>query len=448
MRRPATLIRAGGDRSLTLLRVFVIVSALLLAAAGLILGSMLSSAVRAQALEDARTSLMQYANGALRGHLVHGGGLAVGAYVPAIVESDLGSRPDIVSVNVWAPDGTLVWTNLEKERMGERYPVDGHLRDALEHGRAGAEFEELDDGEGEHAAEGERGVERAIEVYAPILGRNDAVLGAFEIYADAAPLEASIADRRRSVWAATAGVFAVLWALLALLVRSASNRIRRQTLALEARSEELEESYRRLEQSSLEAIESLNATVEAKDPYTAGHSLRVQRIAVALAEQLGLERERLEAVRVGGLFHDIGKIAVPDGILTKPAKLTFWEFAQMKLHSAEGARIVGKIARLREAVPAIRHHHERWDGNGYPDGLFESEIPIEAAIVGLADAWDAMTTNRPYARALTIEEALAEVERGRGTQFAPAAVDAYFRALEERPRDFELDPIELAGAAR
>jgi putative nucleotidyltransferase with HDIG domain len=427
-----------------MLTAFVLVSALLLAAAALVLGGVLAGAVREQAVEDAKTSLFQYANGALRRHLVHGGGLMLGADVPAIVESDLNGRPDILSVKVWRPDGTLVWTSVAKDRIGRRFEPAHHLREVLDTGVAEAELETLD--EAEHAGEVSAGVRRALEVYAPILGRGDEVVGAYEIYADAAPIEASIARNKQTVWAATLGVFFAVWALLALLVRGASARIRRQTRALEQRSEELLDSYRRLEQSSLEAIESLNATVEAKDPYTAGHSLRVQRIAVALAEQLGLERGRLEAVRLGGLFHDIGKIAVPDGILTKPAKLTFWEFAQMKLHSVEGARIVGKIGRLREAVPVIRHHHERWDGTGYPDGLAADEIPLEAAIVGLADAWDAMTTNRPYARALSTEEAIAELRAGRGTQFAPATVDAFFRALETRPGDLVADAAEPAAA--
>jgi putative nucleotidyltransferase with HDIG domain len=172
----------------------------------------------------------------------------------------------------------------------------------------------------------------------------------------------------------------------------------------------------------------------------------VQRIALALGEELGLSREQLDALRFGSLFHDIGKIAVPDKILVKPAKLDRWEYAHMQTHSAEGARIVAKFGRLRQAVPIIRHHHERWDGTGYPDGLGGDEIPLEAAIVGLADAWDAMTTDRPYHRALSAEEALAEVGAGRGTQFAPVVVEAFFAIAARRPAEVGLDePIRRAG---
>jgi putative nucleotidyltransferase with HDIG domain len=241
-------------------------------------------------------------------------------------------------------------------------------------------------------------------------------------------------------------VFLALWALLVLLVRGASRRLQSQAEKLRRRSRQVIDAYARLEESALEAVESLNATVEAKDPYTAGHSLRVQRVALAIGEELGLAPKQLDALRFGALFHDIGKIAVPDGILTKPAQLDFWEFAQIKLHSAEGARIVSKFGRLREAVPIVRHHHERWNGGGYPDGLEGDAIPLEAAVVGLADAWDAMTTERPYAQSLALDDAFAELRRGRGTQFAPAVVDAFFDAVAHRPADFGLDGDAFAPA--
>ena len=218
-------------------------------------------------------------------------------------------------------------------------------------------------------------------------------------------------------------MFLLLWLASVLLVRGASVTLRRQWALLEQRSAALAESYELLESSTLEAIESLNATVEAKDPYTAGHSARVQQLSLEIGERLGIEAEEMDALRYGALFHDIGKIAVPDAILTKPGKLTDEEYERMKTHSLEGARIAAKFGRLRDAVPMIRHHHERWDGRGYPGRLEGERIPRLATIVGLADAWDAMTTERPYSAAISAEEALEEVRRGRGTQFAPEVVD-------------------------
>ena len=136
---------------------------------------------------------------------------------------------------------------------------------------------------------------------------------------------------------------------------------------------------------------------------------------------------------------------MPDGILVKPAKLDYWEYAQMKTALGYMQAVVEKFGRLRDAVPIIRHHHERWDGSGYPDGLATDAIPLEAAIVGLADAWDAMTTDRPYHRALTEHEALAEIRAGRGTQFAPVVVDAFFFAAALLPDELGLDePLQRA----
>ena len=242
------------------------------------------------------------------------------------------------------------------------------------------------------------------------------------------------------VWLAVATVLAALWVALALLVRAASRTLRRQNEKLHARTLRLIESNRLLEESALEAVESLNATVDAKDPYTAGHSQRVQRIAVALGKELGLERGQLDVLRFAGLFHDIGKIGVPDAILTKPDRLTELEFEIVKRHPEDGARIVGRLHRLQVAVPAVLHHHERWDGRGYPDGLSGDRIPLEAAIVGLADAVDAMTTDRPYNSARSLEDATDEILRNRGTQFAPAVVDAFAALVERAPELFGTDP--------
>jgi HD-GYP domain-containing protein (c-di-GMP phosphodiesterase class II) len=123
---------------------------------------------------------------------------------------------------------------------------------------------------------------------------------------------------------------------------------------------------------------------------------------------------------------------VPDAILTKPSALDADEFEAIKQHPADGAAIVGKLGRLRPTVPLIRHHHERWDGTGYPDRLAGEAVPQEAYVVGLADAWDAMTTDRPYQAALRWDDAAEEIRRGRGSQFSPEVVDAFFRVLRRR----------------
>ena len=426
--------RAELARSLTLLKVFLLASAVILCVGAFALSTVLTGAVRSQALDDASVSLTQYVNGVLHDDLVKDGRVTV-IKAHAIAERDLRNRPDILSVKVWSPDGTLAWTNLAQERIGKRFPLDGHLGEAIEEGTAEAELESLE-GTGEDAVESNLGVDKVVEVYTPILGDEGQPIGAYEIYADSKRLEALVSERSRQLWLVVLAVFLLLYASLALLVRGASGRMRRQTEKLKLRSSQLLDSYRDLEQSSLEAIEVLNATVEARDAYTAGHSVRVRRIAVAIGVELGLDSARMTTLGHGALFHDVGKLAVPDAILTKPAKLDAGEFALIKLHSEKGAEIVGRLGRLRDAVPLIRHHHERWDGRGYPDGLAGDAIPLEAAIVGLADAWDAMTTARPYARALTLEEAHAEIRAGRGSQFSPVVVDAFIAAARHQPAEF------------
>jgi putative nucleotidyltransferase with HDIG domain len=433
--RSTSRSRAGLARSLTLLRVFLLASAAILCAGALTITTLLGSALERQALEDARTSLTQYVNGVLRDDLVQNGKVTV-TRAGDVVQRDLQGRPDILSVKVWAPDGTLAWTNVAPERIGQRFPLEGHLAEAVLEGQAEAELESL--GGHEDAAEAKLGVDRVVEVYAPIVGTRGTPIGAYEIYADSSQLESAVRERSRELWLAVLGVFVLLWASLALLVRGASSRLRRQTQTLKQRSAQLLDSYRELERSSLEAIETLNATVEAKDPYTAGHSARVHRIAVAIGVELGLDTGRLTTLGHAALFHDIGKLAVPDAVLTKPARLDPDEYELIKKHSEKGAEIVGRLGRLRTAVPLIRHHHERWDGGGYPDGLAGEAIPVEAAVIGLADAWDAMTTDRPYHRALTLPEAHAEIRHGRGTQFSPEVVDAFFAVARRQP-------AELAG---
>ena len=426
--------------SVGLLWTFVLLSAVVLAGGCLILSSVLTSAVRGQALDDAKLSLTQYANGVLGPRMIYGTTLRVGDTSTSIVNRDLAERPDILSVKVWNTDGTLAWTNIAPERIGKRFPVNGELAEVLETKEATAEFSTLSDKE--DSVEAARIESDVIEVYAPLFAGQREVIGAYEVYADAEPLEQSIAGRKRAIWIASATLFAILWVLLMLLARNASGMLRRQTTALRERSAALSESYRMLEESSLEAAESLNATVEAKDPYTAGHSIRVQRIAVSIAQELGVPPKDLDAVRHGGLFHDIGKIAIPDVLLTKPAKLTEDEFELMKRHSSEGARIVSKFGRLRECGSIIRHHHERWDGKGYPERLAGEDIPLLATIVGFAEAWDAMIIERPYQRALRIEEAFDEVREHRGTQFSPVVVDAFFAAVAKRPADFGVPDSE------
>jgi putative nucleotidyltransferase with HDIG domain len=199
------------------------------------------------------------------------------------------------------------------------------------------------------------------------------------------------------------------------------------------REPELLQTIKDLERGLLETIETLNTAVEDRDPFTAGHSRRVRRVALAVGAALNLSNERLEMLGTAALFHDIGKIGMPDSILTKHELLTREEQALMREHVTRGAEIVAKFAPFRAAAPAIRHHHERWDGLGYPDHLRGEDIPLEAAIIGLGEAWDAMTSDRLYANGLSLSEAMAGIRAGREKQLSPAVVDAFWAVAKDRP---------------
>jgi putative nucleotidyltransferase with HDIG domain len=448
-------LRRGRDleRSLTLLRVFLLASALICAGAGVALGSILSHSLKTEALNAEENALVHYVAGVVQPVLVRNDKVVIPWAQDASLGSSVLGQPDIATVKVWTEKGVLAWTNKisrsssgrrvpngDRRLIDHRFPLDDELGEAIEENQPVAKLVGTGS-DGEDAFErNDLGYRQLFEVYAPIENKAEThAIGAYEIYANPKALGRLIGSRSRMLWLAVGAVFAALWAALALLVRGASRTLNRQNAKLHERTLRLVESNRLLEESALEAVESLNATVDAKDPYTAGHSLRVQRIAVSLGEELGLDRERLDVLRFAGLFHDIGKIAVPDAILTKPARLTELEFEVVMRHPEDGARIVGRLHRLHAAVPAILHHHERWDGNGYPHGLCGDGIPLEAAIVGLADALDAMTTDRPYSDARTLDDATDEIVRHRGTQFAPAVVDAFVALVERAPELFGSD---------
>ncbi|NUQ52168.1 MAG: HD-GYP domain-containing protein [Phycisphaerales bacterium] len=191
----------------------------------------------------------------------------------------------------------------------------------------------------------------------------------------------------------------------------------------------LENSALYLEQKQLfmGTIQAVTASIDAKDHYTRGHSERVSHLSELLARALGLPDREVEWVRVSGLVHDVGKIGVPEAVLTKPGRLTDDEFAAIKRHPEIGHNILRAVAPLGPALPGVLSHHERWDGDGYPNGLAGEEIPLIARIIGLADTFDAMSSNRSYRSALTREKVLAEITRCAGQQFDPKLAPLFVR---------------------
>ncbi|HYM50593.1 MAG TPA: HD domain-containing phosphohydrolase [Candidatus Limnocylindrales bacterium] len=200
------------------------------------------------------------------------------------------------------------------------------------------------------------------------------------------------------------------------------------TESLREKSREVKETMTQLQDTYLMTIEALAAAVEARDPYTHGHTRRVEQYAVMMAEALGCSAEDIKALRHACVLHDIGKIGIEDLILRKQTRLDPGEEVRMQRHSLIAIEMLHGIDFLEPVLPLIRHHHERWDGNGYPDQLREDEIPLGARILAVADALDAMTSDRPYRPARTFEYAKSEILKGSGTHFDPEVVTAFIKS--------------------
>lgn len=205
---------------------------------------------------------------------------------------------------------------------------------------------------------------------------------------------------------------------------SKSKEVRLQNETLRLTNEKLEESY-------VSTIRALAAAVDAKDHYTHGHSEMVMRYAVATAKTLQLSERDTAIVQLSALFHDIGKIGVTDGILNKPAQLTDPEWKVIREHPVIGAKLIQQIGSLQVTVPGILYHHERYDGKGYPSGLAGESIPLAAQIIAVADAYQAMSSARPYRMAFSRDFALEEVRRCAGNQFSPQVVEAFVATMQQ-----------------
>jgi len=218
-----------------------------------------------------------------------------------------------------------------------------------------------------------------------------------------------------------------------------SDRERADQVALRFQIEHLKrhllETHRRLRATQVDTVTALAAAVEAKDPFTERHSTNVSRYAERLARTFGLSSRQMATLRTASVLHDIGKIGVPDAVLTKPGSLTPDEFRVIKQHPVTGAAILQSAAWLQRELPLVLHHHEWYDGSGYPAGLRADEIPLGARILQAADSIDAMLSRRSYKRGYTVAQVITELEKGRGKQFDPTVVDVAVSWLRRSPED-------------
>ena len=223
---------------------------------------------------------------------------------------------------------------------------------------------------------------------------------------------------------------------LQLLVESGIKAVEQMNL-IKKINQELKETNEKLEKAYLETIETLRFTVEAKDTYTRGHSDRVSEYSVLIGKYLNLSENDLHLLKIGGLFHDIGKIGVPDSILLKTSKLTDDEYSEIKNHPTIGAHIHSNATIFEDAIPIVKHHHERYDGHGYPSKLAGEDIPYLARIAAVADSFDAMTSRRTYRDSLSIDIVKEEIEKNKGTQFDPKIADVFLDILNNHYKEIE-----------
>lgn len=234
------------------------------------------------------------------------------------------------------------------------------------------------------------------------------------------------------------------------LLLTVARAMERRKLKIENRNyrehlqEKVEEQAEKIRTSFLSAVTALALALEAKDEYTNGHSQRVAEISAVVAGELGMLRDGIEKIRLAGLVHDIGKIGIAESILGKPGTLNDEELHQIRHHCEKGERILIPIVEDEEILKIVRHHHERYDGKGYPDGLSDEQIPLGARILAVADSFDAMTSERPYRKAMSIKDALCEIEHCRRTQFDPTVVNAFLRVYKSQLQQLILPTLNLS----
>ncbi|MDY6892444.1 MAG: response regulator [Chloroflexota bacterium] len=248
----------------------------------------------------------------------------------------------------------------------------------------------------------------------------------------------AVADTRLAIYCMRQGAFDFITKPLDLdeLILVVERALEKRALDIEVRyyrqhlEQKVQEQATKIRDSFLDAITALAHALDAKDAYTSGHSQRVAEMAVAIAEELGLAQDMIERIGLAGQVHDIGKIGMRESILNTADGLTEDAYSHVKLHPEIGGHILNPLMKDSEVLKIVRHHHEHYNGSGYPDGLRANRIPLGARILALADAYDAMISDRPYRTAVSPEEACAEIVRCKGTQFCPKVVDAFLRMRE------------------
>jgi len=403
---------------LTLLQRFTVVSAALALGIAVLLSAVTVRAIESTAIKDeaqvAAEVVLQTISRELRpadfkGTLPPARGKVLDALFRAHGISDR-----LLRIRLWRADGRLLYSNVPESVPPKIAGVDFTTENGF------AEFLERRG----HLDTAGPDVAR---FFVPVVVTGERKpLGAFEIFYDLTHLNAQLRNTRRTVWIAVPFGFLVLYASVFVLVRRASRRLMKQQADLI--------------QAHLGTYQSLASAIDAKDSYTGNHSTTVSDNAAQLGQALRLSPETVEETRIAARLHDLGKIGIPDAILMKPGALTPEEFAIMRKHADHGFEILRRAPLSKNIKLAVLHSHERWDGKGYPIGLSAEAIPIIARIISVADAYEAMTSDRPYRKALPVEEAIRRLEQGAGSQFDPNVARVFIQMVRavKKPEDASL----------
>ena len=272
---------------------------------------------------------------------------------------------------------------------------------------------------------------KVVKIYLPIKISNS-IVGVYEIISPYAEIEMHMRPVIRNISIIVFSGLLILYLLLIKIIYDFSMKMLKQNEALIKNSNDLKEAYSKLNLSYKSTIIALSKAIDARDTYTAGHSERVTQISLKIGRVIGLSFGQLNVLEIAALFHDVGKIGIPDQVLNKPGKLTNEEFNQIKEHPSIGVDILKSIKFLDDTLTIILHHHEKYDGSGYPSGISGEAIPLESRIICVADSYDAMTSDRPYRKGLLHSIAINELIKFKGIQFDPVIVEAFLKI------DFEL----------
>jgi putative nucleotidyltransferase with HDIG domain len=333
------------------------------------------------------------------------------------------------AMKIWSVEGRLLYSSDHETTVGELLANDNVVRASAGElvNRVSMSPEEGRDDFEQHRRYGENGL---LEVYVPVEVADQEVPLILELYQSYEPVAASIRTVNAAVWGLVVLGAGLAYLLQVGFVRHAADQIVSARGEVNEVTERLQHSMRRMEADSVGTLQALTSAVDAKDGYTARHSVSVTDYALAIGRRLGLSEADLIDLERAGLLHDLGKIGTPEAVLLKPSSLNDEELEIIREHSEMSAKIAAAVPSLAGAVPAILHHHERWDGRGYPTGLAGEEIPRLARILAVADSFDAMTSDRPYRSGMSIEQAREELGREVGTQFDGQAVDALIEAID------------------